>query len=203
MRIVAVYVRVSTTDKGQTVDTQVQPIAEYVTRHEDMIVHNWYMEEVSAVKTRPIFASMMEDARLKKFDTVIVWKIDRFARSTREFLNYIFELDKLRIRFISITQGIDTDRSNPSSRLLMTILGAIAEFERELIKERVNAGIARAKTRGVYTGGRPKVILNIDRVMELHKAGHSVREIAKSLKVSRGVVWLRLKKGLTSNIHAT
>ena len=196
---VALYARVSTTDKGQDPEAQLMPLREYCKRN-NWDIYKEYVEQVSAVKTRPVFKQCMEDARLRYFDCIIVWTLDRFARSIQDFTNYVKELDRLGVRFICMTQSIDTDKQNPASRLLMHVLAAIAEFEHALIKERVKAGMARAKVRGVRWAGRPKVILNSDRVMELHRAGLSVREVAKKLGVSRGVVWLRLKRGLLEEV---
>ncbi|MCU1276070.1 MAG: Resolvase domain protein [Bryobacterales bacterium] len=104
----------------------------------------------------------MADARLRKFDAVLVWKLDRFGRSLVHCVSALQELQAVGIRFIAISQGLDTDESNPVSKLLMHILAADAQFERELIRERVSAGMRSAKAHGTKSGnaiGPPKANL--------------------------------------------
>src|SRR5438270_13944317 len=97
---------------------------------------------------------MMADARLRKFDVLLVWKLDRFGRSLQQLVTNIQTLDSLGIRFIAVTQGLDTDKQNPMSRLLLHMLGAFAEFERAIIVERVNGGVAEAERPGKHCGPR-------------------------------------------------
>jgi len=100
----------------------------------------------------------MADARRRKFDIVVVWKLDRFGRSLVHCVSGIQDWRAWGIRFIATSQGLDTDESNPASKLLLHILAAVAQFERELIRERVSAGMKAAKTHGTKTGnaiGRP------------------------------------------------
>jgi DNA invertase Pin-like site-specific DNA recombinase len=151
-----------------------------------------YAEKASSVKLRPVLERMMADARLRKFDVVLVWKMDRFSRSLQQLTTNIMTLDSLNIRFIAVTQGIDTDKQNPMSRLLLHILGAFAEFERAIIVERVNSGIAEAKRQGKHCG-RPKKIFKRDEAMRLRAGGMSLRKIAVALKVPFTTVALALK----------
>jgi DNA invertase Pin-like site-specific DNA recombinase len=112
--------------------------------------------------------------RRRKFDVVVVWKLDRFGRSLVHCVSGIQELASLGIRFIATSQGLDTDESNPASKLLLHILAAVAQFERELIRERVSAGMKAAKTHGNKTGnaiGRPRRIFNRDEVVRLRGTG--------------------------------
>jgi DNA invertase Pin-like site-specific DNA recombinase len=132
---------------------------------------------------------------------VLCWKLDRFGRSLRDCLNNLWELDSHGVRFIAITQGLDTDSRNPASRFLLQVLGAAAEFERELIKERSKAGRARyvqdyqagrvGKTVSSRSGKnlpphRPKRIFDRDRVGQLRAQGLSIREIAAKLGIGVG-----------------
>jgi putative DNA-invertase from lambdoid prophage Rac len=201
--IVAIYTRVSTVYQKQ--DMQIAELTEFANRMK------WDIKEYNEVgsgantKRRSIFEQMMKDAALRLFDVVLVYKIDRLSRSLQQFLATVFELDRLGIRFISITQGIDTDVRSPTGRLLMTILSAISEFEREIILDRVKSGIAeyrkafsagRAKSR---TGknlaiGRPKVIVDKLKLYELRDSGLSIPKISKELKIAGATVLKLLKE---------
>ena len=132
---------------------------------------------------RPALKRLMVDARLKRFDAVVTWKLDRFGRSLQQLIENVQLLDSYGVRFISLTQGIDTDQRNPCGRLLLHILGALAEFERDTIVERVRCGIANAKASGVHCG-RPQRVFRRDEAVRLHKAGASIREIASKMDVS-------------------
>ena len=179
---VAIYARVSTSD--QDCSLQLSELRAYVERAGWKKAKEYVDQGVSgaAGKQRPQLEKLMADARLRKLDCVLVWKIDRFGRSVQEFVGRILELDQAKVRFIAPSQGIDTDRSAPAGRLLMHILSAIAEFERELIVERVKAGVAEAQRQGKHCG-RPKRIFRRDRVLTLRAKGMSWRKIAVKLKV--------------------
>jgi DNA invertase Pin-like site-specific DNA recombinase len=127
----------------------------------------------------------MAAARKGQFDGVMVWKWDRFARSTRHLVQALEEFQGLGIHFISLTEAIDT--STPMGRMVFTVLGAVAELEGDLIRERVAAGIARARKQGKQLG-RPKVIVDREQVRKLHKDGRSVRAIAAQLQLSKSTV---------------
>lgn len=197
MRI-AIYARVSTDTKDkekqrQDPETQLLPLQEYCQSRNWQIAQT-YVDDVSAVKFRPNFEQMLRDAVMHKFDCIVAVKIDRVARSMKDFVYIMQKLDSAGVRFIAITQGIDTDKSNPASRLQMNIIAAMAEFERDLISERVKAGIARVKRQGKPFGGRPRVVVDIMRIDVLNSQGYSIREIARRLDVSRGTVYQRLKE---------
>ena len=145
----------------------------------------------------------MEDASARKFEILLVWKLDRFGRSLVDCLNNIQELERCRVRFIAVTQNLDTDQQNPASRFLLHVLGAAAEFERSLIRERTLAG--RQRYRHEYAAGkvgktvysrsgknlpphRPKKIFNRDSVAVLRAQGLSIRAIATRLGVGVGTV---------------
>ena len=141
----------------------------------------------AAKASRPELDRLMHDAALRRFDAVLVWKLDRFGRSVRNCLDGIEALRAHGVRFLAVSQSIDTDESNPTSRLLLHILASVAEFERELIRERVRAGVRNAKHRGKVLGRKPAVF-DRSKAGELHLAGASVREIAAALSVGRRTV---------------
>jgi putative DNA-invertase from lambdoid prophage Rac len=124
-------------------------------------------------------------------DAQVVWKLDRFGRSLVHCVSGIQELASLGIRFVASSQGLDTDESNPASKLLMHIRAAVAQFERELIRERVSAGMRAAKTYGTKTGnaiGRPRRIFNRDEVVRLRETGLSIERIAGQMHIGVGTV---------------
>ena len=138
---VCAYARVSTPD--QDPDLQLRELRDYASRQGWNIVST-YTDVISGTKARrPGLDRLMTDARLRRFDCVLVWKLDRFGRSLVDCLNNIQILESLGIRFLAVTQGLDTDKRNPASRFLLQVLGAAAEFERSLIVERSRAGQAR------------------------------------------------------------
>lgn len=142
--------------------------------------------------SRPNLDRMMGDAKLHHFDALVVWKIDRFGRSLLHLCQGVDQLHRWGVSFLAVSQGIDTTEGNPTGKLMLQILGAIAEFERELTRERVKAGLASAAAKG-RRGGRPRAIFRRDRVTELREAGKSIREIARQLGVSVGLVHGLLK----------
>jgi DNA invertase Pin-like site-specific DNA recombinase len=136
----------------------------------------------------------MRDAHQRRFDAVLVWKLDRWGRSLVQSLQSVQELASMGVRFIAITQNIDTDESNPMSRFMLHIFGAFAEFEREMIRERVCAGVRNAKRKGKQLGRR-RVVFDRSRARDLHQAGASVREIASVLGVGAGTIHRLLASG--------
>jgi DNA invertase Pin-like site-specific DNA recombinase len=129
----------------------------------------------------------MKDAGLRRFDVVSVWKLDRFGRSVRNCLDGIEGLRAHGVRFLAVSQSIDTDESNPTARLLLHILASVAEFERELIRERVRAGIKSAKHKGKQLG-RKRVVFDRGKAQQMHSEGATVREIATALEVGKGTI---------------
>jgi DNA invertase Pin-like site-specific DNA recombinase len=173
---VAIYARVS---KGmQDYEMQLTELRSYAGRA------GWeateYLEKASSVKRRPVFDRMLADAKLRKFEGVLVWKLDRFARSISQLVEHVSLFDSLGIRFVCVTQGIDTNMQNAGGRMFMQILGVFAEFERNLIVERVRAGVAEAKRRGVHCGRKPRIFRR-DEAMRLRGLGMSFRKIAAEM----------------------
>jgi DNA invertase Pin-like site-specific DNA recombinase len=143
---------------------------------------------------RPALDRLMADAKERRFEAVIVWKIDRFGRSVKNFTQHVCLLDSYHVGFVSITDSIDTRKSNPTSELLMHILIAFAQFERAMIVERVKSGMAAAKHKGVRLG-RPNKVVDRARVRELHQRGYSLREIGRKVRVSYATVARVIHRG--------
>jgi DNA invertase Pin-like site-specific DNA recombinase len=182
----AIYARVSTQD--QNCEMQVRELREYAGRRGWNLVGEYVDTGWSGAKaSRPELDRLMNDAALRRFDAVIVWKLDRFGRSVRNCLDGIEALRAHGVRFLAVSQSIDTDESNPTARLLLHILASVAEFERELIRERVRAGIKSAKHKGKQLG-RKHVVFDRGKALEMHKAGASMREIAAALRVGKGTI---------------
>ncbi len=194
----ALYTRVSTTD--QNADLQVRELNDYAAKQGWVVVAT-YQDTISGAKaSRPALSRLMDDARGRKLDCLLVWKLDRFGRSLVDCLNNIRTLEDHGVRFITVTQGLDTDQQNPASRFLLHVLGAAAEFERSLIRERTLAGQQRYRHdyaagkvgKGVYGRSgknlppyRPRKIFNRDQVAELRRQGLSMRQIATVTRTLR------------------
>jgi DNA invertase Pin-like site-specific DNA recombinase len=128
----------------------------------------------------------MADAKRRKFDAVLVYRYDRFARSLRQLVNALAEFDALGVHFVSLHEGVDT--STPNGRLVFGIFASIAEFERELIRGRVRSGLAAAKARGARLG-RPRANVDVCRIATLRESGHSWPTIARELGISVGTAF--------------
>jgi DNA invertase Pin-like site-specific DNA recombinase len=135
-----------------------------------------------AKASRPALDRLMASAARREFDCILVWKLDRFGRSVLHLSQQLAALISYGVRFIAVSQGLDTDSSNPSSRLMLTILAGVAEFEREIIRERTLAGVRAAKARGKALG-RPRRLFRRDEVARLRDEGQSWRAIAQTLGV--------------------
>src|SRR5579872_501051 len=182
----AIYARVSTTD--QNCEMQVSELREYAARRGWKVSGEYVDTGWSGAKaSRPELNRLMKDAAMRRFDAVMVWKLDRFGRSVRNCLDGIEALRAHGVRFLAVSQSIDTDESNPTARLLLHILASVAEFEREMIRERVCAGVRNAKAKGKRLG-RKRVVFDRVRASEMNTRGASLREIASALQVGRGTV---------------
>ena len=131
-----------------------------------------------------------DDARKRQFDAIVVWRFDRFARSTKHLLAALEEFRALGIQFISYQENVDT--STPLGQALFTIVSAVAQLERDLIRERVSAGIRNARANGKRLG-RPRAQVNLEEILQLRAAGHSLRKIAAKLGIDDATVRDRLK----------
>lgn len=185
---IAIYARVSTDD--QKADLQLDALKQYA-KNRDVTVYKEYIDHISGAKaSRPALDEMLADARRRKFDAVAVWKIDRLGRSVQHLLSVLTELQTLNIAFISLQEAIDT--TTPAGRMVFTFLGAVAEFERAIIGERVKAGMAAAKKRGKHCG-RNSLNLNQEQIISLRSQGKSLRHIATHFNISHQTVANALK----------
>jgi len=182
-----IYARVSTKDKGQDVNTQLLPLREYAQRRGIAVVQECVDRGVSGAKDRrPALDKLMKAARARELDAVLVFKLDRFGRSLQHLTAALSEFKALGIEFVSITESIDT--STPAGKALFGMIGVFAEFEHDLISERVRAGMARARKQGVKFGSRPRLVFDREAVRAMHEAGATVRAVAKKFKLSVGTV---------------
>ena len=191
---VALYLRVSTPE--QKPDLQYDGLREYAERSTFDIVGEYLDVAVSGRREgRPQLNALMASARNRELDCVLVWKFDRFARSTRHLLTALEEFNHLGIRFISVQDQIDTN--SPMGKAMFTIIGAMAELESSLISERVTAGMKAAAIRGKHLG-RPPLARHIVTEIEALAASTSlsVRKIHEEIagKASRGVVGEIIKR---------
>lgn len=187
---VAIYARVSTTD--QHCALQIEELRRYADAR-DWDVYKVYADAMSgAKKERPGRGALLADAAKHLFDAVIVYKLDRWGRSLVDVLESIAELERLGIRWIATTQNLDTDKSNPTSRLLLQMLGAVAEFERTLIVERVKSGMARARIHGtksgVPIGGAESVVYDREKAYNDRCAGMSWGDLQRKYKVAPSTI---------------
>jgi DNA invertase Pin-like site-specific DNA recombinase len=181
---VAIYARVSTANNGQDPTMQTRELREYVA-HRGWTVSGEYVDlGISGTKEkRPELDRLMAQAHRRRFDAVIVWKFDRFARSVSHLLRALETFEALGIHFVSLSESLDT--STPAGKLVFTVLGAVAELERSLIAERVRAGLRNARAKG-RSLGRPRVVVDSRLIATLRKRGRSWREIEQETGVSKG-----------------
>jgi DNA invertase Pin-like site-specific DNA recombinase len=182
----AIYVRVSTAE--QDTDMQETELRDYVEKRGWSCV--LYRDKASGVTNdRQALTAMLSDMRKRKFDVIVIWKLDRLARSLRQLLTIGEECRSLGVDLVSLRQNIDT--TLPAGRLTFQILGAVAEFERELLRERVKAGMAQARRTGKHVG-RPALRkfqpIEVERIRELRSNGTSVRRLAKDFETTQWMV---------------
>src|SRR5258708_1946539 len=180
---VALYARVSTSNGTQDPEMQLRELREYAANRDLAIVGEYIDRMTGSKDSRPSLNRLMADASQRKFDAVLVWKLDRFGRSLRHVVNALAEFEALGLSFISLRDNLDL--STPSGRLMFQIIGAMAEFERSLIQERVRAGLRNARAKGKRLG-RPHIFVSQNRLDTLHASGASWRAISKELGVGVG-----------------
>ena len=195
MKKAAIYVRVSTPD--QHVESQLYDLRELAARRGFEVVHEYEDRGICGQKARrPGLDALMKDARQKQFSVVLVAAFDRIARSTKNFLQVVDELDSLGVEFVSRRENIDT--SGPMGRLFMTLISSIAELESDLIRERVRAGMRRARLEGRQIG---RARLDIDRhqVVADRRSGMSLTQVARKHSISRASVCRMVKESAATN----
>ena len=182
MKRIAIYARVSTAD--QSTESQLLDLRRYVRERSWDIFREYVDEGISGTKdSRPALNELMNDAKKRRFDVVLVWRFDRFARSTKHLILALEEFKNLGIDFVSYQENIDT--SSPLGSAIFTIISAVAQLERDIIAERVKAGLRRARKNGKKLG-RPRVNVDATRVAVLRTLGRSWVEISKELGIGKG-----------------
>jgi DNA invertase Pin-like site-specific DNA recombinase len=188
---VALYTRVSTND--QSVEMQNSDLRRYSDQRGLEIFKVYSDQGISGVKDkRPALDELVADAKKKKFDAVLCWRFDRFARSTKHLITALEEFRHLGIDFISYQENIDT--ASPLGKAMFTIVSAIAELERNILLERVRAGLKRAKENGRILGRPKRLDLDVKELQKMrYKEKLSFRQIAKRVKACPATVYKSLK----------
>jgi len=183
----ALYARVSTVDKGQDPETQLLVLREYAARRAYVIVGEYVDYASGTREDRPQYQALFAAARRRQVDIVLVWRYDRFARSTQALVQALKEFHSLGVDFISYQENIDT--TTPQGEMIFTVMASLAQFESTLMSERVKAGMARAKAQGKRISRAPIAKGIQVRIAELHAQGTSLHQISKQLGLGYGTVW--------------
>ncbi len=187
---IAVYARVSTSD--QSTESQLLDLRRYVRERGWKIFREYVDEGISGTTdSRPALNELMNEARKRRFDAVLVWRFDRFARSTKHLILALEEFKNLGIDFVSYQENIDT--SSPLGSAIFTIISAVAQLERDIIAERVKAGLRRARENGKKLGRPRGTTLDVEMIHGLRSEGLSLLQIAKALNTSKSSVERLLK----------
>jgi len=198
---IAVYGRVST--DAQNHASQLREVRAYVRRRWPRAEVIEYLDKASGTRfSREGLDAMMAEVRKGRIDVLAVYKLDRLGRSLQHLAQLIGELETRGTALVASSQGIDTSESNPAGRLQMHVLAAVAEFERSVIVERINAGLAAARDRGTKLG-RPRALdRHISSVAKLSRAGLSGRKIAAKLNIPEGSIFAVLKRAKSNKSKA-
>jgi DNA invertase Pin-like site-specific DNA recombinase len=194
----ALYCRVSTSE--QSPQMQIDCLTEFARHRGYKIVQRFVDHGVSGVKdSRPELNKLMDAARKRKIDVVLIYRFDRFARSVRFLVNALHEFDSLGVEFVSYAENVDT--STPLGRCLFQMCSALAELERNLIRERSIEGVRRAVARHGRRPGRPAKQVDKERVLALRAEGKNVSEIARLVGVGRNIVARIVKESEATTLH--
>ncbi len=195
-RRIAIYARVSTSG-GQSVDMQLLDLRELAKRRDFDPVGEYCDEGISgSEESRPALDALLRDARRRKFDAVLVWKLDRLGRSLVHLVHLLQDLRGLEVELISFSEGLDF--TTTTGKLLYQVISAFAEFERDCIRERVTAGLRNARAKGKRLG-RPKVVVDAPRIGVLRAQGRSWSEITAETGISKGTAQ-RAFRSLPKNV---
>lgn len=195
-RRVAIYARTST--NRQDIELQLVELRDYAGARGWELVDEFVDEGVSSRRiVRPRLAELKKACRQRQVDVVLVWRFDRFARSLRELVEALEEFRALQVDFLSFKEAVDT--STPAGRALFAMIAMMAEFERELIRERVNAGVAKARRDG-KTLGRPKRRFNLEFAKKLRGEGLSIRQVAERLEVPVSTLAARMSRPVCTEV---
>ncbi|MGA3293837.1 MAG: recombinase family protein [Candidatus Acidiferrales bacterium] len=193
----AIYGRISTSNHGQDIGLQTRELRQFCEARGWQVAGEYLDEGISGAKdSRPELNRLMADASRRRFDAVVVWKFDRFARSVSHLLRALETFNSLGIAFVSLSEQIDT--TTPTGKMIFTVLGAVAELERSLIAERVRAGLRNARAKGKRLG-RPRVAVDAARIARLRASGLSWPAVARELGVSVGTVY-QAARSLSNNL---
>ena len=183
---VGIYARVSTIDKGQDTEVQLRDLRSYVQARGWIIADEYVDKGQSGAKDRrPDLDRLMKDVRKRKVDLILCWRLDRLGRSLKHLILTLDELQSIGVGFVSYNENLDLTTS--TGRLMFQLLGAFAEFERNLIRERVKAGLANAKAKGAKLG-RPSPQFDEGELIRLRKSGLTIRRIAERLNLRKSFV---------------
>ena len=184
---VAIYARVSTIDKGQDPETQLRVLREYAARR-GLVPAGEYVDHASGMRDdRPQYQALLAVARKRHIDVVLVWRYDRFARSTQALVQALNEFHRLDVDFISYQENIDT--TTPQGEMIFTVMASLAQFESALISERVRAGMTRGKAQGKRISRAPLAENIQARIATLYAQGTSIHQISKQLRIGYGTAW--------------
>jgi DNA invertase Pin-like site-specific DNA recombinase len=184
---VALYARVSTLDKGQDPETQLVQLRGYAQARNFEVITEFIDYASGTSEDRTQYKLMMAAAKKRKIDVVLVWRYDRFARSTQALVNALKEFQSLSIDFISYQENIDT--TTPTGELIFHVMASLAQFESSLISQRVKAGMARAKAQGKHIARPPISKQMQEKIIELQREGVSMNKISKTLGIAYGTVY--------------
>jgi len=189
----ALYARVSTANNGQDPTMQTRELREYCERRGWNVVSEYVDVGISGAREkRPELDRLVSEAHRRRFDAVVVWKFDRFARSVSHLLRALETFRALGIEFVSLSEQVDT--STPTGKMVFTVLGAVAELERSLIVERVKAGLRNARAKGKRLG-RPRRLLDTKTIAALRTQGVGWKAIARDMGVGVGTLYRLAKEG--------
>ena len=189
----AIYARVSTTN-GQDPEMQLRELRDYCQRRGWEVAREYVDVGISGAKEkRPQLDKLVADAHRRRFDAVVVWRFDRFARSVSHLLRALETFRALGIEFVSLSEQVDT--STPTGKMVFTVLGAVAELERSLIAERVRAGLRNARAKGKRLG-RPRKAVDAARVAQLRAQGVSWRAVGAELGVAPRTAFVAAQRRL-------
>ena len=184
---VALYARVSTLDKGQDPETQLIQLRAYAQNRNFEVMGEFVDYASGTTEERKQYKLMMDAAKKRKIDVVLVWRYDRFARSTQALVNGLKEFQNLGVDFISYQENIDT--TTPTGELIFHVMASLAQFESSLISQRVKAGMARAKAQGKPISRPPLADPKQKKILEMRKEGISMNKISKVLGIAYGTVY--------------
>ena len=197
MKKAALYCRISTLNHGQSVDLQLNDLRRLAEQRGFQIVKEYCDEGQSGSKnSRPALDAMLGDAKRGKFQTLLIWKLDRLGRSTAHLIQLLEEFKAWGVELVSFSEGLDF--TTTTGKLFYTLISAFAEFERETIRERVRAGLRNAQTKGTRLG-RPRILVDATQIGSLRAQGASWAAISARTGVSKGTAQ-RAVRSLPTNL---